>query len=75
MRYVSSVERIGIAKGRQEGLQKEIQEGLVLGEAQMLSLLLNHRLGELPDATLNRVMSAGEEQLKKWLINAIAAPT
>jgi hypothetical protein len=66
MRYVSSVERIGIAKGR--------QEGLALG-AKMLSRLLEHRFGALPDATLSRVMAANEEQLNQWLSNALEAAT
>ena len=67
MQYVTSVEKIGIAKGRQEGLQE--------GEAQMLGVMLNHRFGDLPDATKNKLMHASEEQLKKWLINAISAST
>ena len=71
MQYVTSVERIGIAKGRQEGLQ----EGLLKGEAKMLGLMLGHRFGDLSDAVVNRLKDASEDQLKEWLINAISAPT
>ena len=70
MQYVTSVERIGIAKGRQEGLQ----EGLLKGEAKMLGLMLGHRFGELSDAVVNRLRNASEDQLKEWLISAISAP-
>ncbi|MEI6336622.1 MAG: hypothetical protein WCS87_18855 [Methylococcaceae bacterium] len=71
MQYVTSVERMGIAKGRQEGLQ----EGLLKGEAEMLGLMLKHRFGELSDTVANRLRHASEDQLKEWLISAILAPT
>ncbi len=78
MQYVTSVERMGIAKGmakgKQEGLQEGKQEGLQEGEAKMLGLMLDHRFGELSDAVLNRLKDASEDQLKEWLINAITAP-
>ena len=70
MQYVTSVERIGIAKGRQEGRQK----GLLEGEAEMLGLMLKHRFGELSDEVVNRLRLASEDQLKEWLISAISAP-
>jgi hypothetical protein len=66
MQYVTSVERIGIAKGRQKGLLE--------GEAEMLGLMLKHRFGELSDAVVNRLRHASEDQLKEWLISAISAP-
>jgi len=75
MQYVTSVERMGIAKGRQEGRQEGLQEGLLKGEAKMLGLMLGHRFGDLSDAVVNRLKDASEDQLKEWLINAISAPT
>jgi hypothetical protein len=63
MQYVTSVERMGIAKG------------LLQGEAEMLSVMLRHRFGNLPEAITNRLKLASEDQLKKWLINAISAST
>jgi hypothetical protein len=74
MQYVTSVERMGIAKGRQEGLQEGQQKGLLEGEAEMLGLMLKHRFGELSDAVVNRLRHASEDQLKEWLISAISAP-
>jgi hypothetical protein len=67
MQYVTSVERMGIAKGRLEGLLE--------GESEMLGLMLRHRFGDLPDAVVNRLRDASEDQLKEWLIKAITAPT
>ena len=71
MRYVTSVEKIGIAKGWQEGRQ----EGLLEGEAKILSVMHKHRFGDLPEATLNKLMGSNETPLKKWLISAITATT
>lgn len=75
MHYVTSVEKIGIAKGRQEGRQEGLQEGLLKGEAKMLSIMLKHRFGDLPEATIDKLTRSSEEQLKQWLINAISAPS
>ena len=41
----------------------------------MLSVVLKHRFGNLPDTITNRLKLASEDQLKKWLINAISAST
>ena len=67
MQYVTSVERMGIAKG--------LQKGVLKGEVEMLGLMLKHRFGDLSDAFVNRLRHASEDQLKEWLINAISAPT
>ena len=71
MQYVTSVERIGIAKGRQEGLQEGREEAKI----EMLSVMLKHRFGDLPDAIQSKLKQASEDQLKQWLINAISALT
>jgi hypothetical protein len=75
MQYVTSVEKIGIAKGWKEGWKEGWREGLLKGEAKMLGLMLGHRFGDLSDAVVNRLKDASEDQLKEWLINAISAPT
>jgi hypothetical protein len=63
MQYVTSVERFETKKIFQQG------------EAEMLSVMLRHRFGNLPEAITNRLKLASEDQLKKWLINAISAST
>ncbi|NOS88793.1 MAG: transposase [Methylococcaceae bacterium] len=82
MRYVTSAERIGIAKGLQEGIAQGLQEGIEIGKqeglvigAKMLSRLLEHRFGALPETILNRVLAADEEQLNHWQSNALEAAT
>jgi hypothetical protein len=40
----------------------------------MLSVMLKHRFGDVPDAILDKLKHASEDQLKKWLISAISAP-
>ncbi|MEI6066655.1 MAG: hypothetical protein WCP96_04925 [Methylococcaceae bacterium] len=34
-----------------------------------------HRFGALSDAAINRLNSAGEAQLKDWLISALSSPS
>jgi hypothetical protein len=63
MQYVTSVERFETKKIFQQG------------EAEMLSVVLKHRFGNLPDTITNRLKLASEDQLKKWLISAISAST
>ena len=63
MQYVTSVERFETKKIFQKG------------EAEMLSLMLKHRFGDLSDTTIDRLKHSCEDQLKKWLISAITAPT
>ncbi|MFZ1640568.1 MAG: DUF4351 domain-containing protein [Candidatus Contendobacter sp.] len=62
MRYVTSVERIGIKKGLQQGLQQELQQG----EIQVLHRLLTRRFGELPAWVENRLREAPSDRLELW---------
>ncbi len=54
MRYVTSVERIGIKKGIQQG------------ELRVLRRLLTRRFGELPDWAETQLQEAPPEQLELW---------
>lgn len=65
MQYVTSVERIGIEKGRQEGRQE--------GEAAMLMRLLERRFGDLPDWARDRVRSADCAMLETWSVRLLEA--
>ncbi len=58
MRYVTSVERIGIKKGLQQGLQQ--------GEIRVLRRQLTRRFGELPVWVEDRLQEAPLEQLELW---------
>ena len=62
MQYITSVEKIGIAKGRIEGRV----EGKVEGEAKLLRRLLERRFGILPTWASDKLNSAAEQDLEAW---------
>ncbi len=66
MRYVSSVERIGIEKGLQQGLLQGMQQGMQQGEGVLLRRLLARRFGALPETIENRLTQASVNQLETW---------
>ena len=67
IQYVTSVERIGMAKDMAEGVAK--------GEARMLKRLLERRFGVLPEWASERFVSAKEEELETWSDAVLTAPT
>ena len=62
MQYVTSVERIGIKKGRAEGM------------AEALSRILEKRFGPLSDDLRQRISVADTATVESWFDRAIAAP-
>ena len=66
MPYITSIERMGLERGRQEGLQQGRQEGLQQGEATVLRRLLTRRLGPLPLWADERVAQASPQELERW---------
>lgn len=67
MPYVTSAERFGVERGRQEGRQE--------GRLEMLTLLLSKRFGPLPDDIKQRLAAASAAQLARWGDNVLDAPT
>ena len=67
MQYITSVERIGIAKGRLEGRLE--------GESKLLRKLLEFRFGTLPTWAINKLNSAPEQNLEAWGEAVLTAPT
>ncbi len=63
VQYITSVERIGIAKGRVEG------------ESSLLKKLLEHRFGVLPQWATEQLVNAKEEELEAWAKAIFTAPT
>ena len=59
MQYVSSIERIGIAKG----------------ESKLLRKLLVRRFGELPEWVSDKLNNAGELELEHWGEAVLSEPT
>jgi hypothetical protein len=65
MRYVTSIERRGIEKGLQQGLQQEA--------SLLLKKLLNRRFGELPAWVEERLANASREELEYWVERVLEA--
>ena len=63
MQYITSVERIGIAKG------------IVKGESRMLKRLLESRFGLLPEWASEQLSCAKEKDLEAWSEAILTAPT
>jgi hypothetical protein len=69
MRYVSSVERIGIEKGREQGREQGLQQG----EALALQRLLRKRFGAIPSEISARIAAASLSEIEGWFDQAIEA--
>ncbi|KAA0911243.1 hypothetical protein [Pusillimonas sp. ANT_WB101] len=76
MPYVTSIERLGEARGLQKGLQKGREEGLQEGRnsaARLLSAMLERRFGQLPAWVTTRIAQADTETLQRWTLNVLEA--
>ena len=73
MTYMSSIERIGMEIGREEGRQEGREEGRRAALAEMLTVLLTERFGELDAASSASLTSADADQLAAWTKNVIRA--
>ena len=71
MQYITSVERIGIAKGRVEGRV----EGRLEGESKLLRKQLERRFGVLPTWASDKLNSAAEQDLEAWGEAVLTVPT
>ncbi|MFT3801176.1 MAG: transposase [Burkholderiaceae bacterium] len=58
MRFITSVERIGIRKGIEQGVDK--------GRGQILLEQLSHRFGSLPEVVVARVESGSSADVGRW---------
>ena len=67
MQYITSVEKLGIAKGR--------LVGRVEGESRLLRKQLERRFGPLPTWVINKLNSAAEQDLDAWGEAVLSAPT
>jgi len=67
MKYITSVERIGIAKG--------IKQGIAKGESKLLKRLLERRFGALPAWATEKLSNATEPALDAWGEAVLTAPT
>ena len=83
MRYVSSVEQIGIEKGIAQGISQGISQGITQGitqgrfegEFKLLRKLLERRFGALPAWVMARLNDASEVDMEAWAELVLTAPT
>ena len=71
MRYITSVERIGI----QQGIQQGMQQGMQQGQADLVLRLLSRRFGAVSSLLAGRVRSVPSEQMPDLLDVALTAGT
>ena len=75
MQYITSVERIGMAKGMAEGMAEGVAKGIAKGESRILKRQLERRFGLLPEWASERLVSAKEEELEAWSDAVLTAAT
>ena len=75
MQYITSVERIAIAKGRVEGQVEGIAKGRIEGESKLLKRLLERRFGALPAWATEKLSNASESALEAWGEAILTVPT
>lgn len=75
MRYVTSIERLGLERGIEQGMQLGKEQGMQQGQAKMLASLLKHRFGELPAWAHDKLASGSDGQLEAWSKAVLSAAT
>ena len=75
MQYITSIERIGIAKGITQGITQGIAKGRIEGESKLLKRLLERRFGVLPAWATEKLSNASESALEAWGEAVLTAPT
>ena len=75
MPYITSVERIGVERGKQEGRLEGKQEGRLEGKQAMLRRQAHARFGALPDAVEAKIAAADEATLDAMADRVIVAAT
>ena len=74
-RYITSIERIGIAKGITQGITQGIAKGRLEGESKLLKRQLERRFGTLPAWAIEMLSNATEPALEAWGEAILTAPT
>ena len=71
MPYVTSVERIGIAKGLQQGLQQGLCQGSLEEGRAMIAEALDERFGKITPAISNTVNQVKDRDVLKFLLRQV----
>ncbi|MFZ4526649.1 MAG: cytosolic protein, partial [Chlorobium sp.] len=83
VQYITSVERIGMARGEVIGIEKGVVIGVekgvvigvVIGASGLLRRQLQRRFGVLPGWVSEQLSSASEQELEAWADAILTAPT
>ena len=75
VQYITSVERIGMARGMAKGEVIGMEKGVVRGASGLLRRQLERRFGVLPVWALEQLGSASEQELETWADAILIAPT
>ena len=75
MKYVTSVERLAVERGREKWMAEGETKGKVEGKLETLTRLLTRRFGPLPEWVAERLASASVEQLDAWIDSVVDAAT
>lgn len=75
MRYVTSVERIGIERGREQGMELGMEQGQRKMAIDVLTRLLARRFGSLSPVVRKHLEEANLEQLDLWTDRILDAPS
>ena len=63
----------GMEEGRQQGRQEGRQEGLQKGQAELLVKILERQFGPLPPVYQQRILTAGPDDIWRWVEQALIA--
>ena len=75
MQYVSSIERIGFKKGKQQGMQHGKQQGMRQGESTMLLRQMERKFGQVSEEVKQKIEEADSDTLLEWGEKIISAST
>ncbi len=75
MRYVTSIERLGLERGIEQGLQQGMQQGVQQGQIRLLEWQLMQRFGSLPAWAGTKLAAATESELQAWAEAVLSADT
>jgi predicted transposase/invertase (TIGR01784 family) len=60
-------------QGMRKGMQKGMREGVQQGQSKMLTVMLTHRFGRLPDWADEKIRKADVETIEQWSIRMLSA--
>ena len=75
VQYITSVERIGMARGMATGMAKGVEKGRVEGASRLLKRQLERRFGVLPSWATEKLSHASEQDLEAWGDAVLTEPT